>query len=147
MNRFKYNLIMCGIFVSLYTIATMVLEFFEGNKITTTLYYGLRNIGFGFVLYNLVFSFLLYLISFLPLTLLLNKFVESLFLRIIVYSFIGGISGIWIFNHLYNYQDFIRSYEFNKSSAIIVFGVSGTIYALVEYYLFNRITYRSNNQS
>jgi hypothetical protein len=47
MNRFKYNLIMCGIFVSLYTIATMVLEFFEGNKITKILYYGLRSIGFG----------------------------------------------------------------------------------------------------
>ncbi|WP_226669646.1 hypothetical protein [Metabacillus litoralis] len=134
MVRYKYYLTMWGVFALLYTLAAVGMEFFEGNKITTTLYYGLRNIGFGFILFNLVHSIIVYPISFLPLTFLLNKFTKSFSLRIIIYSFVGGISGIWVFRHLYGFENLISSYELNRSSAIIMFGISGFVYALVDYY-------------
>ncbi|WP_339147157.1 MULTISPECIES: hypothetical protein [unclassified Sutcliffiella] len=138
MNSYKHYLTMWGVFALLYTLATVCLEFLEGNKISTTIYYGLKNVGLGFVLFNLVHSLFLYLISFLPLTFFLNKITKSFSPRFIIYSFIGGLSGIWVFNHLYGFENLISSYELNRRSAIIVFGVSGFIYSLADYYNLNK---------
>ncbi|WP_202081726.1 hypothetical protein [Caldalkalibacillus salinus] len=138
MNRFIHYLIMWGVFTILFTLATVGLEILEGNKIKTTEYYGLMNLGFlMFIVFYFIFGLIIYPISFLPLTFLANKFVNSTIVRIVIYSIIGGISGIGAFNRLYGGY-FINRYELNISSAIIVFGVSGLIYALVDYISENK---------
>lgn len=136
MNFFKHYLILGVVFTLLFTSATIGLELLEGNKLTTTEYYGLNNLGFTFILYISVLSFLLYPVSFLPLTLLVHKFTNLLIGRIFIYSSIAGLIGIWVFNKLYNYRDgsFIKEYELNINSAILVFGIAGFIYALIDYY-------------
>lgn len=135
MKQFKHHLIMWGVFTILFTLANVGLEILEGNKITTTEYYGLRNTGIIFIQFHFIFGLIIYPISFLPLTFLANKFVNSFILRVVIYSLIGGISGIWATNRLYGFRDgyFINGYELNISSGIIVFGVSGLIYALIDY--------------
>ena len=140
MNGCKHYLTLWGVFIILFTLANVGLEILEGNKITTTEYYGLRNIGIMFILFHFILGFIIYPISFLPLTYLTNKFVNSSIVRVVIYSLIGGISGVWAFNRLYGYVGdyYINGYELNISSAIIVFGVSGFIYALVDYYIFKK---------
>lgn len=125
---------MWGFFTILFTFAILGLEIFEGNKITTTEYYGLRNMGIIFILFHFIIGLIIYPISFFPLSFLINKFLNILIVRLVIYSLIGVFSGIWTFNRLYGFADgyFINGYELNMSSAIIIFGVSGLVYALVD---------------
>lgn len=129
-------------FAFLFTIATFGLELLEGNKITTTAYYGLRNLGLTFIIFISLFSVILYLISFLPVTIIVNKFINALMVRVIIYSIQGGIIGIWAFNKLYGFADgyLIKEYDLDKNSAIFIFGIAGLLYALVDYYFKKKAT-------
>lgn len=133
--RIKQYIILLIIFPIIFTLATIGLELMEGNKITTTAYYGLRNIGVLFIFFIYPFSVILYCIIFLPLTLIMNKFYESNgILKIIIFSFVGCLCGIWAFNKLYGYAEgsLIRGYNLNISSAIILYSLAGLIYSIFD---------------
>ncbi|NIK72017.1 MULTISPECIES: hypothetical protein [unclassified Paenibacillus] len=126
-----------AVYIFLFTAAAIGLEILEGNKITTTEYYGLRNMGSIFVMFCLLSSIALYVVTFLPLTLLLTRFVKLLPARIILYSIAGGIVGIWVFDQFYDLGDeyYVKGYGLNVNSALILFGLAGFVYAVTDTYL------------
>jgi len=137
MNKYIRNQIIMWIsFVILFFLATITLELFEGNKITTTAYYGLRNLGGTFIFFTLLIGIVLYPILFFLLSVLVTNFVHSLIIRIIIYTSIGGLSGIFVFNHLYGFskENFIEGYDLQINNAIIIFSIVGLIYALLDYF-------------
>ena len=129
-------------FVVLFTIATIGLEVFEGNKITTTEYYGLRNLESSFILVISLFVIAVYPVSFLPLTMIITRFVNPFIARVIIYTLLGGISGIWVFHKLYGFADkyYINGYELERNNAIFIFGIAGLLYSLVDnHYKVNQL--------
>lgn len=119
----KHYILLWVAFCFLFTLAIFGLELIEGNKITTTEYYGLRNLGFTIIFIEFIGIVIFYPISFFPLTLLLNWLVRSNVIKFIIYTFAGGLSGLWIFHLLYgnfgNY--FVNGYGLNQETAILLF--------------------------
>lgn len=109
----------------------------EGNKITTTAYYGLKSIGVLFIFFIYLFSVILYSIIFLPLTLIINRYFNSNgILKIIIFPFSGCLCGIWTYK-LYGYTNgwLIRGYDLSINSAIILYSLAGLIYSIFDYSL------------
>ncbi|WP_336776322.1 hypothetical protein [Paenibacillus sp. MMO-58] len=125
------------VFIILFTMAAIGLEILEGNKITTTEYYGLRNMGSIFVMFCLLCSIVIYAVTFFPLTLLLTRFVKLLPARIVLYSIAGGIVGIWVFDQFYDLGDdyYVKGYGLNVNSALILFGLAGFFYSIMDKFL------------
>ncbi|MCM3630962.1 hypothetical protein M3194_26905 [Paenibacillus glycanilyticus] len=125
------------VFAIVFTLAAIGLELLEGNKITTTEYYGLRNMGSIFVAFCLLCSIVFYLITFLPLTFLCTRFVKFLLGRMIIYTIAGAVGGIWVFDQFYALDDdyYVKGYGLNLNSAMILFGLAGFIYAWMDRYL------------
>ena len=142
MKIFNHCIIMLIIFSVLFTLTTIGLELIEGYKITTTSYYGLKNIGFSFIFYIYMFCLIVYFFTFFPIILIINKYIRSkLVIRMFVYSLFAVLSGIWAFNELYGHANgsFITGYELNINSAIILYGLAGLMYSILDYY-FDRKT-------
>lgn len=146
MKNLKHYLIMWIAFGVLFTIARFGLEVLEGTKITTTEFMGLRDLGLFFMFIMATFVFLLYPISFLPLTIIISKFVKSLIVKVVIFTCIGGMIGVLAFKEAYSWQDdyFIVGYDLRISTAIIIFSIAGLLYALVENFLKNKVTFSSN---
>lgn len=125
------------IFILLFTAAALSLELLEGSKITTTEYYGFQNIGFTFIVLMFLTACVLYPVTLLPISLLISKLVRGVLLRVLFYGILGVIGGIMMFNQLYN-DRFIQEYGLNLSTAILIFGAAGIIYALLDHYLHKR---------
>ncbi|MDQ8734385.1 hypothetical protein [Paenibacillus sp. LHD-38] len=120
-------------FILLFTAAAWGLELWEGNKITTTEYYGLRNLGFAFIAMMFLGATSVYPIAVAPFSMLVYKFVSSLLVRIVIYSVAGGASGIWIFHRLYD-DYFVRGYGPQLSSSVLIFASAGLLYALIDHF-------------
>ncbi|MGN7382183.1 hypothetical protein [Paenibacillus sp. SAFN-117] len=137
MKWFKHYFIMWIPFMVLFIFATFSLELVEGNKITTTEYMGLLDLGLIYFLVVMPFAFLLYPVSFLPLTIILCKLFIPFIGRAIIFSVAGGIGGMLIFKKLYGWHDgyFIEGYNLNLNSAILIFGLAGLLYAWIDRYL------------
>ena len=121
-------------FIILFSVGALCLELSEGYKITTTEYYGLRNIGFIFIAMMFLIASVLYPVILFPLSLVLCKIVTAPFIRVILYSVLGGIGGILMFHKLYN-DSFIQQFNLNISSSILIFGAVGFSFALMDNYL------------
>ena len=121
-------------FIILFSVGALCLELSEGYKITTTEYYGLRNIGFIFIAMMFLIASVLYPVILFPLSLVLCKIVTAPFVRVILYSVLGGIGGILMFHKLYN-DSFIQQFSLNISSSILIFGAVGFSFALMDNYL------------
>ncbi|MEK5179001.1 MULTISPECIES: hypothetical protein [Paenibacillus] len=116
----------------LFTLAAFGLELWEGNKISTTEYFGFQNIGFAFIFLMFLFSVLLYPVILLPLSWVIRKIANPLISRIMIFL-LSGIAGYGFFYEVYD-ERFIREYHLNSSTAIVFFGIAGFIYVLVDYY-------------
>ncbi|WHY21592.1 hypothetical protein QNH28_11670 [Paenibacillus sp. G2S3] len=120
----------------LFTLAFFGLELLEGHKISTTEYYGFQNIGFVFIFLAFLFSAVLYPIVIFPLSWVVRMIANPLISRILI-LLLSGIGGYIFFYKVYD-ERFIREYHLNSSIAIILFGIAGSIYVLVDYYLDKR---------
>lgn len=120
----------------LFTLAFFGLELLEGQKISTTEYYGFQNIEFVFIFLAFLFSAVLYPIIIFPLSWIVRMFANPLISRILI-LLLSGIGGYIFFYKVYG-ERFIREYHLNSSIAIILFGIAGSIYVLVDYYLDQR---------
>lgn len=132
MKNFYHCLIMWIPFVLLFALAGTGLEVLEGNKIRTSEYMiGLRDTGLLFLFLMCSYAFILYPISFLPLTFFMNKLVTHWMLKVVAFTFFGGLIGAFSFEILYGSR-FIEEYELSILNSIIIFGIEGFLYALVE---------------
>lgn len=131
MKTFMYSLIMWIPFGVLFAIAGFGLEVLEGSKITTSEYMGLRDLGIIYLFVVGSIAFILYPISFLPLSFVLSKFVKSILLKLVFFTFFGGVIGAFAFNILYNFR-FIEEYNLSILSAVSLFSFAGLLYALIE---------------
>lgn len=138
----RYHFEMWIVFSIIFTFAALGLELIEGYKITTTAFYGLKNAGPVLVLYYFTFYMMLYPVSVLPLTLIVNRYIKrsNQILKSIVYIIGGGLFGAWFFDKVYGHADgsFIRGYNLNISTSIILFSIAGLLYFLVDYKLKNK---------
>lgn len=141
MKTFPHYLMMWLVFSLLFTMAVVGLELLEGNRITTSQYYGLRNIGVIFILFTLLFGMALYPLLFLPVTLLVHRWIRLFLVRLLVYGGIGGAIGIWMFSFLYEYLEdgqLIEAYDLNMTSSIILFALAGLFYGLADHFIGKR---------
>ncbi len=121
-------------FIIVFCVGALCLELSEGYKVTTTEYYGLRNIGYIFIAMMLLIASVLYPIVLLPLSIVICRIMTASFGRVLLYSILGVIGGILIFHKFYN-DHFIQEYNLNISSSVLIFGAVGFIYALMDNYL------------
>ena len=131
MKTFYHCLIMWIPFVLLFTYATFGLEFLEGKKILTSEHIELNNSELFYLFMETVLVICLYPISFLPLTLIVNKFVENLLFKTVIFTFFGGLLGALVFKIIFN-SFFIEIYKLSIISSIIMFSIAGLLYAFVE---------------
>ncbi|MNO26976.1 hypothetical protein D3C76_168410 [compost metagenome] len=126
----------------LFTMASFGLELLEGNKISTTEYYGFQNIGFVFIFLAFLFSAVLYPIVIFPLSWGGRMIANPLISRIMM-LLLSGVSGYVFFYMAYD-ERFIQEYHLNSRIAIILFGIAGFIYVLVAYYLERKVQKADN---
>lgn len=131
MKNFKYSLIMWIPFVLLFALAGFGLEALEGNKIATTEYMGLRDLGILYLFFAVSLAFIFYVISFLPLTLVVSKFVKALLFKVVIFTIGGGVIGAFAFEKIYSSR-FIEEYNLSIISAILIFSIAGLLYSLIE---------------
>ncbi|MDN4492499.1 hypothetical protein [Ureibacillus aquaedulcis] len=130
MKTIYHCLIMWTPFILLFGLAGFGLEFLEGNKIRTSEYMGLSDLGVGYLFLKGSLAFVLYPITFLPLTFIVSKFVKPLLLKMLTFSSFGGILGVFSF-FIYD-SSHIDEYNLSITNSITLFGVAGLLYALVE---------------
>jgi len=131
MKFLKHHILLWIVFCFVFTLAVLGLELLEGNKITTTEYYGLSNLGFVIIFIEFIGILIVYPITFFPLTLLLHWLVRSNILKTVIYTVAGGASGLWIFQLLYGDFDnyFVTGYGLDVSTSIILFCVAALLYS------------------
>ena len=130
MKTFYHCLIMWVPFIVLFALAGYGVEAIEGNKIRTSEYLSL---GIGFYVFIMCsVAFVFYLVSFLPLTFVVNKFVNALLVKGIIFTFSGGVIGAIAFGKIYEAR-FIEEYNLNIMSAVSIFSLAGLLYALVDH--------------
>jgi hypothetical protein len=122
-----------GLFFSILSGAGLwILEVIEGSKITTSLY---LDVGYAAVVLGSFLAFPFYFISFFTLGLIVDKFLKSNFpSKLFGYAGLGGICGYEIFK-LYYDELFVREYELNIETAILVFFCIGLLLALMDKYM------------
>lgn len=125
------------VFIFLFTGAIVGLEYIEGYKIATTEYYGLRNLGFVLVIIPILLSSLVYPVIVFPLSWLIGsmRWVRaSLLLYALLYAVMWAGVGGFLFYECYDAR-FIQEYELHVSTAVILFGTVGLVYAWIEWRL------------
>lgn len=141
MSRFaKHYGAMWIVFVLLVSISAFGLEILEGEKIKTTEYYGLQNLGFTYLAVIFLFISLpasaLYFVTVLPLSVLLRKRSRLMFwIRTVIFSILGAAGGKWVFHK--QYSNFIEGYgyDLNDLTAVIVFAICGFVYSIIDGFL------------
>lgn len=124
-------LILWFISVVLFNGAFIGLEMLEGNKITTTEYYGLRNIGVTFLFITFFLSIIVSA-AFLLISAVLHRWARRVWpLHYALYCALGIYAGWRFFHMLYN-ESFVREFQLNMSSAYILFGLAGLLYSLID---------------
>jgi hypothetical protein len=127
------------VFVILVSIGAFGLEIMEGYKITTTEYYGHKNLGYMY--FAILFLFIslpasaLYFVTVLPLSFLLRKGDSiTILIRAVIFCILGAAGGKWVFHKQYS-DYFIKGYELNDLTAIIIFVVCGLAYSMIDSFL------------
>lgn len=116
MKNFYHCLIMWVPFVVLFAFAGLGIVVIEENR-TTGEYIGLSDFGPLFFLFiSGSYALIFYVVSFLPLTYIVNKFVNFLLFKVVIFTIAGALIGAFVF----------------EISAIIIFSITGLLYSLLE---------------
>lgn len=135
-NAVQRYMVLGLIFIGVFLTALIVLERMEGYHITTTEYYGLRNLGGLIYILSLILGFGHYLLAFYvvilsPISWLLRKYVCLLTVRTFIYMVGFGWGGLWVFDLMYN-PYFVNGYQLNRMTSIWIFAIAGLSYAVLE---------------
>lgn len=128
----------------------MLLETIEGNRITTTEYYGLKDFGLFYIFIAWAISIIYYPIVGAPITVILHFLKTKLPLSMAISGFLGMVGGVYAFNKLFNSQYdgyFVQQYDLQMSTAIIIFIVAGCAYAAADHAVRKLMEYRANRVS
>ncbi|RCW49484.1 hypothetical protein [Paenibacillus prosopidis] len=141
----KHYGVMWIVFVILVSIGAFGLEIMEGEKIKTTEYYGLQNLGSMYLAVILLFISLpasvLYFVALLPLSVLFQKVNSTAFLvRTVIFSVLGAVGGKWLFHKQFS-DYFVKGYELKELTAVIIFGICGLVYSLIDGFLAKKVTW------
>lgn len=132
MKIFYHCLIMWIPFIVLFALAGFGLEVLEGRKIKTSEYMtGFRDLGVGYMFLMGSFAFILYPISFLPLTFIVSHFMKNGLFKVVTFTLFGGGIGAFSLAIIYDWR-FIEEYNVSIVTSMIIFGIAGLLYALVE---------------
>ncbi|SDS62596.1 hypothetical protein SAMN05444162_1886 [Paenibacillaceae bacterium GAS479] len=128
----KY-VILCVIYFAVFMGALLGVEWIEGRKITSTEYYGLMNLGGGYIILIFFVAVILYVPVVLPLTLIVNRWLRHPLLQGIL--FIG--LALWAGQIQYrNYGEyFIGGYGLQPYTSWWVFGAAGILYTAANVWL------------
>lgn len=118
-------------FIMLFSLATFGLELLERNNMRTT-----ESVNFtvGVALYLFILISLvviIYPISFFPLTFIITSYVKKPKIKLVLFTFFGGLVGAFVFKLLFG-AHFIEEYNLRMIRSIILFGVAGLLFALAE---------------
>lgn len=138
MNLFRHYSILWACFAVVFSTTTFGLELLEGYKITTTEFMGIRNIGPILTMMFCIVAAVIYPVSLMPVSMLIRKAVKAPFGRVFVYSLLGAVGGIWIFDAFYP-AEFVLHYQLNRSIAILLFGTAGLLYAWIDNVLATKL--------
>ncbi|MEK4660598.1 hypothetical protein MHH93_01800 [Priestia sp. FSL H7-0729] len=141
-NAIQRFVVLGLLFIGIFFTALIVLERIEGYQITTTEYYGLRNLGVLIYILSLILGFGHYILAFYvvilsPITWLLRKYVRFLAVRTIIYMCGFGWGGLWIFDQMYS-PYFVNGYQLNPMTSVWIFAIAGVVYAIVEFKIWRR---------
>ncbi|WP_339304026.1 hypothetical protein NST33_16475 [Paenibacillus sp. FSL L8-0435] len=141
-NAVQRYMVLGLIFIGIFFTALIVLERLEGYHITTTEYYGLRNLGGLIYILSLILGFGQYLLAFYvvifsPISWLLRKYVRFPMVRTFIYMIGFGWGGLWVFDLMYN-PYFVSGYHLNQMTSIWIFAIAGLVYAIVENKIWRR---------
>lgn len=139
------HIMLWGISSVLFTLASFGLELLEGNKISTSEYYGFRNIGFVILFLMWLLSSVLYPIVLFPLSWVVRKIANPLISRLMILV-LSGIGG-YVFFHMSYDERFIQEYQLNSRTGIILYVIAGFIYVLVDYYIERQVNKVDDNYS
>ncbi|UNT53853.1 MULTISPECIES: hypothetical protein [Lysinibacillus] len=132
MKIFYHCFIMWIPFIVLFALAGFGLEVLEGRKIRTSEYMtGFRDLGVGYMFLMGSFAFILYPISFLPLTFIVNRFMKNGLFKVVPFTLFGGAIGAFSLTIIYDSR-FIEEYNVSIVNSMLIFGIAGFLYALVE---------------
>lgn len=140
MKGFYHCLIMWIPFVLLFTYAIFGLELLEGNKIMLSEHIRLNNPGVFQLLMEIALVIFLYPISFLPLTLIVSEYVQKLILKLLIFTFFGGLLGALVFKIIFNAY-LIEEFKLSIFSSIIIFSIAGILYTFVELFFKRAIKF------
>ncbi|WP_145321788.1 hypothetical protein [Paenibacillus xylanexedens] len=129
-NAVQRYMVLGLMFIGISVTAFLVLERIEGYQITTTEYYGLRNLGGLIYILSLILGFGHYLLAFYvvilsPISWLLRKYVGF------------GWGGLWVFDLMYS-PYFVNGYHLNRMTCVWIFAVAGLVYAIVDNKVWRR---------
>ncbi|MFD2706845.1 hypothetical protein [Salibacterium lacus] len=130
MNILRQGFMMWIPFALLCLGAGFAVELAEGSKIGTSAYPGR-----GFIVILWFAAILGYPFTFLPLTLIVNRTMNRVIPRMLMYTAAGALGGYWYFTGAY--APFIDAYDLRSMTAVLSFGAAGILYALLDHYLFN----------
>lgn len=141
-NAIQRFVVLGLLFIAIFFTALIVLEGIEGYQITTTEYYGLRNLGVLIYILSLILGFGHYILAFYvvilsPITWLLRKYVRFLAVRTIIYICGFGWGGLLIFDQVYS-PYFVKGYQLNRMTSVWLFAIAGVVYAIVECKVWRR---------
>lgn len=141
-NAVQRYMVLGLIFIGIFFTALIVLERIEGYHITTTEYYGLRNLGGLIYILSLILGFGHYLVAFyivilIPISWLLRKYVCFPMMRTFIYMIGFGWGGLGVFDLMYN-PYFVNGYHLNRMTSIWIFTIAGLVYGLVENKIWRR---------
>lgn len=132
MKIFYHCFIMWIPFIVLFALAGFGLEVLEGRKIRTSEYMtGFRDLGVGYMFLMGSFAFILYPISFLPLTFIVGRFMKNGLFKVVPFTLFGGVIGVFSLTIIYDSR-FIEEYNVSIVNSMLIFGIAGFLYALVE---------------
>lgn len=84
---------------------------------------------------------MLYFVALLPLSVLFQKGISTAFLvRTVIFSVLGAAGGKWVFHKQFS-DYFVKGYELNEYTAVIIFGVCGLVYSLIDGFLAKKVAW------
>ncbi|MBD2861497.1 hypothetical protein [Paenibacillus oceani] len=119
MNLFRHYSILWVCFIVLFSAATFGMELLEGYKITTTEYMGIRNVGPILTTLFCIIAAIGYPLTLMLVSMLIRKTVKVPIVHVLVYTLIGALGGVWIFDAFYP-AEFVQRYDLNRNGRSVV---------------------------
>ncbi|KGX85619.1 hypothetical protein [Pontibacillus marinus] len=132
-NNVRYFILFI-VFSASFTFGVWLLDVLEGSKITNTEHVDLNG-GLLFIVW--MFTWVLFGAIMVPLTLSIDKFINHVVIRVLIYSLVGYLFGMVVFHRSFEH---IQTYELNEMTSSLIFLGVGLLYAITDQYTYRKVT-------